>query len=207
MIRTRPGPERFRLGFSEAVQSAFGFLQQDYGFRCVEAGPTFVRYESDLAFVNIYHGRASYELGFEVGRRPDVRGQPESHYTMAEILQLAAAEAEAGNSCFQASTREGVQQLVPRLAALVRKYAPPALRGDPSTFDRLRELQSANSQRYINESRLARVREQAEEAWQKKWYPLVVRLYESIPQDLTRVEARRLEYARKHAGPDADPPG
>ena len=96
MIRTRPGPERFRLGFSEAVQSAFGFLQQDYGFRCVEAGPTFVRYESDLAFVNLYHGRASYELGFEVGRRPDVRGQPESHYTMAEILQLAAEAPEQG---------------------------------------------------------------------------------------------------------------
>ena len=59
---------RMQLGFSLEVLSAFQFLTQDYGFKCVKNDVTFVRYESESTFVNIYHGRRSYELGVEIGK-------------------------------------------------------------------------------------------------------------------------------------------
>jgi hypothetical protein len=53
--------------FKDAVLSNFEFLHT-YGLKPVEEDVTFVRYESDAAFVNVYHGRGSFEIGVEIGR-------------------------------------------------------------------------------------------------------------------------------------------
>lgn len=55
--------------------SSFDFLRA-YGLKPVEEDVTFVRYESDAMFVNVYHGRGSFEIGVEIGRldRPEKYG-------------------------------------------------------------------------------------------------------------------------------------
>jgi len=68
MFQTDPGKDRWQLGFQDSVLSSFDFLST-YGLRPVEESATFVRYESSSVFVNVYHGRASFEIGVEIGRR------------------------------------------------------------------------------------------------------------------------------------------
>jgi hypothetical protein len=66
MPETEPSAEWSRLGFAEAVLANFEFLRS-YELRRVENDSTFVRFESEAVFVNVYHGRASFEIGVEVG--------------------------------------------------------------------------------------------------------------------------------------------
>ena len=70
-----PGKDRWQLVFKDAVLSNFGFLRA-YGLKHVEEDVTFVRYESDAVFTNVYHGRGSFEIGVEIGRldRPEKYG-------------------------------------------------------------------------------------------------------------------------------------
>jgi hypothetical protein len=197
-----PGSDRCKLGFKEAVLASFDFLRS-YGFGCVSAEPTLVRYETsgplsgkDL-FVNVYHGRGSYELGVEIGPRD--RDQA----TLALPLIVEWASRQKGESLdqqtiFQASTREGVQQFVPKLAELVQKYATPFLEGDPAAYQSAADSLRRGSALCEKEMQLRRVREQADAAWHDKDYGQVVSLYEPFQEDLTQSEGMRLEYAKKH---------
>jgi len=56
--RRELGVDRERLRFVEAVRAGFGFLEQ-LGFEVVLELSTLVRYESDLVFVVVFHGRGS----------------------------------------------------------------------------------------------------------------------------------------------------
>lgn len=61
-VPNEAGKDRWQLGFKDAVLFGFGFLST-YGLRTVEEDATFVRYESDSVFVNVYHGRADETRG------------------------------------------------------------------------------------------------------------------------------------------------
>lgn len=90
MLEVDPSPERGKLGFRESALASFRFLV-DLGFRPVEEELTLVRYESPTVFVNIYHGRASFELGVEIG----VLDEPSEKVTLYDVLAWAGAlEAE-----------------------------------------------------------------------------------------------------------------
>lgn len=197
MFRTEPSLDRSSLGFTEEVLSAFNFLIEEYGFRCVKAEPTFVRYESPRVFVNIYHGRSSYELGVEIGQLAGATNQEEP-FSISEVIELAGAQEETGYTFFQASTAERIRRFVPKLAEYVRKYAAAALIGDPITYDALREIQWRRSEMYLKEMRLSQIRPEADRAWRAKDYVRLVKLYSSIQESLTPSERKRLEYARKH---------
>jgi hypothetical protein len=67
MFQTDPGKDRSQLGFADAVRSSFTFLRA-YGLIPVEENATFVRYESDAVFINVYHWLGSFEVGVEIGR-------------------------------------------------------------------------------------------------------------------------------------------
>lgn len=194
MLNLQPGPERAKLGFKEAVLSSFKFLTE-VGLHLVDEKVTFVRYESSEVFINIYHGRASYEMNVEVGRLRD----PKRYVTLATILDWAGAYKSEGfgqHVMFQVGTREGVQEFVPRLAALVKKYAASLLRNDEADWTTVLQLQSLKWRDYIKTVNLRQLREKAEAAWHAKDYVRVVELYEPVRQDLTQVEAKKLAYAQ-----------
>lgn len=197
MLKMDPSPERAKLGFQEAVLSSFKFLT-DLGFAPVEQKVTFVRYESSEIFVNVYHGRASYELGVEIGR---LKGPDEKDkLSIGSVVDWAGAYKVEGfgqHVMFQVGTREGVQEFVPKLASLVKKYAIPLLRHDASAWSTALETQALRWTEYVKETNLKSVRAKAEEAWQAKDYARVVELYAPVREELTEVEAKKLAYAEQ----------
>jgi hypothetical protein len=179
------------------VLSAFSFLSTDYSFTCVTVEDTFVRYESESIFINIYHGRSSYELGVEIGKLEKNSGLPEDWYTIGEIMDLIGVREKLKFTFFQASTRDRIQMLVPKLAEYVREYAKPILNGDIQLFDKLHDLRQRKSDSYLKDMKLRRIREKAEIAWHEKNYSELIALYKSMRDDLSQVEAKKLEYAQK----------
>lgn len=196
MLNKEPGPERARLGFKDTVLASFKFLS-DLGLHLVEEKPTFVRYESSDVFVNVYHGRASFELGVEIGRlkQPD-----EAKLTIYDIVAWAGAEKAEGfgqHVMFQVSSSEGVQEFVSKLALLVKKYGTPFLKGDATAYQAALEARSRAAADYVKQMNLRDVHRKAEAAWQAKDYGQVVELYGPLRKDLTEVEAKKLAYAEQ----------
>lgn len=195
MLNKEPGPERAKLGFKEAVLSSFQFLN-DGGLRPVQQEMTFVRYESPEIFVNVYHGRASFELGVEIGRLRE----PQSKLTLYDIVAWAGAEKGEGlgqHVTFQVSSREAVQEFVPKLAELVKKHAGPFLRADDAAFDSAFEIQSERAKNYAKNVNLSQMRKKADAAWHAKDYARVIELYGPVRDDLDEVETKKLSYAEQ----------
>lgn len=196
MLNREPGPERAQLGFKDVVLSSFKFLV-DFGLRPMEEKVTLVRYESAGVFLNVYHGRASFELGVEIGRLKE----PEAKLSIFDVVRWAGsekAERFGQHVMFQVSSREGVQEFVPKLATLVKKYAIPFLRGDEDAYRTALESRAKQYADEVREGNLRVVRSKVDAAWQAKDYAQVVELYGPIREDLTKVEAKKLAYAEQH---------
>ena len=195
MLSKEPGPERAQLGFKDAVLANFKFLI-DFGLHPVEEKVTLVRYESSEVFVNVFHGRASFELGLEIGRLKE----PDAKLSIFDVVRWASAEKTDGlgqHVMFQVSSREGVQEFVPKLAEMVKKYAPPFLRGDEDAYRTALEFRAKGYAEEVNEGNLRVVRSKADAAWQAKDYAQVVQLFSPVREELTEVEAKKLAYAEQ----------
>jgi hypothetical protein len=196
MLNEEPGPQRARLGFKDAVVSNFKFLTK-LGLHPVDEKITFVRYESSEVFVNIYHGRASFELGVEVGRLNEPEGEK---LTVHDIVAWAGAEKVEGfgeHVMFQVSSPEGVREFVPKLANLVQKYATPFIKGDATAYREAVEARSRAVAEYVKQVNVKQVRSKAEAAWHSKHYAQVVELYNRVRSELSEVESKRLSYAEQ----------
>jgi len=188
--------DRADLGFVETVEAAFSFLVADCGFRLARSEPpTFVRYESDTMFFNVYHGRQSYELNVEVGSIADPVGRS---YRLPDVLGAILGEDDKRRTYFQASNREAVRRCVQVIADLVAQHYGPVLRGDAAVLGRIAAHTSERSQAHTREVVQRPVREAAERAWHTKDYAKVQELYASIRESLTLVERKRLDYAERH---------
>jgi hypothetical protein len=197
MLRAQPGSERASLGFREAVTSEFDFLVKNFSFTCVKQDVTYVRYESSDVFVNVYHGRASFELNVEIGERAGGRDIPETRFTIGDILYLFSPQVAENYHPYQVTTLESVKKFVGELARLVEQYATPALRGDHNCFQRVAEIQLQRSNNLLQTWELNRVRREVETAWREKDFKRVVEIYDPVKEHLTPAEVKKLEYARK----------
>ncbi len=188
-----------QLGFRDAVLSSFRFLGT-YVFKPVKEDVTFVRYESDAAFINVYQGRGSFEIEMEIGRleRPEKYGLD---YIVSWAGKAAwEAEGFGRGTMFQVRTREGVQNVVPRVAGLVQRYGDPFLSGHPAFYDELQKVNERASVTFEREQMLTRLRKEADAAWMAKEFARVAELLQPVRADLTEVETKRLAYAEKHVG-------
>jgi len=201
MLEVIPSPERARLGFAKTVVDAFDFLVKDHGFCCVRSEMTLVRFESPVVVVNVYHGRASYEIGVEIELMNDPLAKIEPPLSLREIVEFNGAEHQTGYTkvvTFSANDADLVRKFVNKLADLVKIYAEPVLKGDRLVFDQLRAFRSRRAAEADREERISRIRSEADKAWQRKDYSSVINLLEKIEMHLTPAEAKKLEYARKH---------
>ncbi|HLN02441.1 MAG TPA: hypothetical protein VK335_24350 [Bryobacteraceae bacterium] len=197
VFKFEPG-NRHQLGFGQAVLESFEFLRS-YGLKPVTTTPTLVRYESRKVFVDVHHGRGSFEIGVKVGRRD--RSEKYGLAYMVSWAGKAAWEAEGfgRGTMFQVSSREGVQQFVPRVAELVRKYGDPFLLGDKAFYRQLEEANRRASAEFTKRQVLEDIRKQAEASWSEKDFARVVELCKSMRADLTEIETRRLRYAERQS--------
>ena len=146
-------------------------------------------------FLNVYHGRQSYELNVEVGSIAEPAGRS---YRLSDVLGAIVGWDDKRPTYFQASNREAVRRCVQGIADLVANHYGPVLRGDAGVLGRVAAHTLERSRAHTREVVQRPVREAAEKAWQTKDYAKVRELYASIRDDLTLVERKRLEYAERH---------
>jgi len=201
MPQTDAGLDREELGFLVEPRRRFGFLLEQ-GFKEVNAEPTYLRFERDGRFVEVFHGRASYELGVEFGRWVRVdEDVVEQKFHLVDVLPVLAPSAR-----FVASTaisREQVVRFVEELADVARVASECLERGGDAAFDQIGEAVKRHSDEYLDGARAARVRARAEDAWHRKDFSSVIAAYEEIDSELDTIELResevkRLNYARGH---------
>jgi hypothetical protein len=147
---------RSELFFAEAVEKHFSFLHE-HEFKRVQSAPTFVRFESSRSYVNVYHGRRSYEIGLEIGLLN--LGSDEISHSMSEIIRLIEPEELAKYRDYMSNTPEGVAEGVRRLAARFRCNVDAGILEDPEFFERLQKSHKAAVHDYWKEMELAQIRQ------------------------------------------------
>jgi hypothetical protein len=183
--------DRQHMQFPEAVTQVFAFLREQ-GFQDIESSPTISRYRFGNVTANVFHGRRSYELGFEIGRENEM-------YAMSELIRASDRDRADRYRNPVATTSAEVVEGLQRLADLVRAYADRALRNDPSFFDLLRQQREAWSEQYALDVLCDQVRLKAEAAFREGRYREAAELYGQIRARLSAVEIKKLQIAMKRS--------
>ena len=182
---------RTRLNFPEVVADRFAFLA-DYGFSRVHTEPTLVAYRNPNLTINIYHGRSSFEVGFEIC--PD-----NERYSMSQIIRAIDPTAAEQYRNRTAATLQEVESAVDRLAALVSQYADRGLRNDPTFFEELRRQRAAWSETYAMDFLEQQLRPKAEAAFREGHYKEAAELYGRMHERLSPAEIKKLNISRKRS--------
>ncbi|HSD22470.1 MAG TPA: hypothetical protein VLC54_20640 [Anaeromyxobacter sp.] len=181
-----------RLNFADAATRSFAFLS-DLGFGEVESLPTIVRYRNGDLEVAIYHGRQSFEIGFEVVRSG-------ARYTISELIRAADPEAAERYRNYAATTPQGIAEGLSRLEGLVKRYGERALRGDPAFFATLDEQRRSWAEGYELDVLAGQLRPKADAAFRGGDYRQAADLYERIRPRLSAAELKKLALAKERAG-------
>jgi len=181
--------ERMHLRFASAVTEMFAFLE-DLGFSIVEQSTTLVRYRKGNLEVDVYHGRQSYELGFELIHH-GVR------CSMSEILAFTDPEIAKQYRNFAAITQEGLNGGLARLAGLAKRCAQRALASDPEFFQALEKRRKSWGERYALEVLEEQLGPKADEAFRRGNYREAAELYERIRSHLSPLELKKLAVAKE----------
>jgi hypothetical protein len=187
----RKQEDRAWLGFAPAVEDAFSFLLE-LGFHIAESAPTIVRYEKDGLFVIVYHGRHSWEIGFEIGRQDET-------FSMYRMLASASAEEADEYRNPTAGNPTAVDSSVKKIAELVRRYGRDALEADPVFFARMRQQRQDWAKAFELQVRADQNRPRAEAAFREGRYREAAELYEEMAAALTPVEKKKLALARRRS--------
>lgn len=186
------GRERTRLNFANAVRERFAFLD-DLGFSEVESLPTLVRYRKDDLEVTLYHGRSSFELGFEICRN-------NTRFSISELIGVADSEAAERYRNYAATTLGGIAAGLTQLEELVRRYGDRALRGDPAFFTILEDHRKSWAEEYSIDVLARQLRPKAQAAFQQGNYREAAELYERIRPRLSTAEEKKLVLAKERGG-------
>lgn len=182
------------LDFNQSARTSFQFLINDYGFKLVKSELTMIRYETDLLFVNIYHGRSSYELGFECGLKS--KGE-ESRYRLPTIIKGLLGNAQNIQTSHQASNKEAIINGLRKIANMVRENCNSILKAEDIAFTQIEKAALAEGRELSYKYTIEPIKEKAEQAWKDKDFKKVINLYNSIKNNLTDLEIKRLKYAYK----------
>jgi hypothetical protein len=174
------------------VTRAFAFLS-DFGFLQVESSPTIVRYRKGNVEINIYHGRQSYELGFEVSRDG-------TSYSISSIIRATDPETGKKYRNTAATTNTVLAQGLVKLVELVRQYGQRALSCDPDFFAELARQRKKWTEEYAIEVLESQLRPKADEAFRQGRYREAIDLYERFRPRLTPADLKKLEIAKRKAG-------
>lgn len=180
---------RQRLNFACAVEREFAFLG-DRGFQVSEQAPTIVRFRKGDLIATVYHGRRSYELGFEIGHGDE-------HFSIESLIRVVAP-AEAADYRNPVATKSSeFLKGIHRLADLVRRYGQRALEDDNEAFAELRDKRRVWSEAYALDVLAEQTRPKAEAAFREGKYREAAALYEKIAPRLGPAELKKLAVARK----------
>ena len=186
--------ERRSLGFSKEARELFSFLEVQWEFKCVRQENTFVRYESADVYVNVYHGRSSFEIGVEIGNKSS-----EHSFNLEALVALFDKELSREYWAAGGRTAEAVRRALKKQAEGLSRYGGSALSGHQSIFDRLEQLRTDRSAAMVLDSKEYQLRPKAEAAFRRGDYKEAVKLYSSIETALSPIERKKLQLAKNKA--------
>lgn len=129
------------LVFKYCVIKEFDFLVLRYGFICVCAENYYLRFVSDVVFIEIcYDRQRSFEIDFSIGLIDDLYEDKERPFYLGEIIKFSEAESKESYKLLQAGTPDILPRLVFKLAELVKKYAKDYFSGDKFRFKALSHI-------------------------------------------------------------------
>ena len=195
IARFTEGPDRWRLRFAESVVREFAFLESEFGFRRTKEETTFVRYESDQVFLNVFHGRGSYEIGIELGELAD----PGWLFGLSTLIAALAPKYE-GRTEFQASNPQAVENCVAKAARILRANCGAALAGDGEALQRVRQRGRTEAKKATLRAQFGPTIARADEAWNSKDLERAKVLYENAESALDETRSRRLRYLLRKQG-------
>lgn len=189
----KPLTKREKFKFPDEVRRRFSFLDS-LGFSYIDGVATLVCFKSSEFFVNIYHGRQSYEIGLEIGLESD-----ENIYSISEISQLLGIEGSELYRNYVASTKEAVAEGVRQLAETFQECVDAGLLEGSSKniFARLEKQRSERAKNYALQTQLSQALKKAEQAWERKDFGKVVFYLEPFRDHLSPSNLKKLSYAEK----------
>jgi hypothetical protein len=194
--------DRFAV-FEKIARKQFSFLEKDYGFKLLpieRSSDSYIglRYVSDRVFVNLYYGLPSYELDFYFGRL-GIEDQPDTHsFTSGDLLYLGGCEKWSGYSIYSAHSYDNLRKCLPKLASLLCECGKACLQGENAAYEQMTFERKKDYNQWIKNQELMQARQAAADAWEKRDYAKMVKLFEPIANELTPSECKKLEYSRKH---------
>jgi hypothetical protein len=176
--------------------SVFAFLITDHGLRCTHADQNLITYESQTLFVVVYHDPRSYEVGVDLGKLGDGSKRRRS-FALVELMRLES-QRKAEDFCLPAVVKsDQMRPALVNLAELLKTYGGRVLSGDLSVLTQVRNESARFERELATETRLQRVKSTANAAFREQQYLTAAALYESIEEDLSPAESRKLQYAKK----------
>jgi hypothetical protein len=189
---TNDTTDRKSLGFSKKVREFFSFLEVQWEFKCTIQEKTTVRYESTDVYVNVYHGRSSFEIGVEIGKKSS-----EHNFSLEALVALFDKDLSREYWATGARTADAVRKALKKLSEGLIRYGGSALSGHQSIFDRLEQFRTERVASMVLDSKAYQIRPKAEAAFRRGDYKEAVMLYSSIESALSSIESKKLEIAKK----------
>ncbi len=170
----------------------FTFLNQQYGFCLMPEHDNIILWK---------HIPYVFQLSYapytrEVDLLFYVEGDPANCYSIGELLKYAGYDMSL--SAFQASSEDRLENALKKLASLLKNVCERCDLFTPNALAELRRMRTKDCEESALRDKLLRVREQANNAWQKKDFKALVLLYEPYLQYLLPSEIKKYEYAKKH---------
>jgi hypothetical protein len=191
MIKGVVSMQEDRLGFLAKAKTAFKFLES-YGFKIVKEDLGFIRYENTSYFINICHGRISYELHIELGHRGS-----EDRYDLEDIIGMTDPIEEGKYFRPMPYTPESLDKFIEMHVQLLKKYGESLLNGDANTWDELHKYHERSVIKYWNNMQRESIQEKAAIAFRERRYSDFIKLYAGLEADLTQLERKKIEYAKR----------
>lgn len=176
--------------FRDAI-IVFSFLEA-LGLRAKARSDTLLEYVGDRVSAFIYHGRQSYELGFEIV-------YDNTRYSISELIRVCNESAGEKYRNPVAKTPDEVRRGLVKLRDLAVKYATNPINGDLDILLQLDAQRTRWAQDLESKTRVSSIRPRADEAFRSKKYAEAAELYEQIRESLTPSQSRKADMARERA--------
>ncbi len=188
------GWNRAGLKFAEKAISIFSFLINDFKFTCTIKNLNQVRFESDLVFIDIFHEERSCQIDINIGKT----GYESEGFSLPILIGLKESDKEKKYKRLMASTPKLVESELKTLKELLVEFGGEVLGGKVEIFSDLKRRFDAKQKEFAQEVDAQYIKPKADEAFRERDFQKAIKLYEKIFDELSDVEIKKLEYAKKH---------
>lgn len=196
--------KRYKV-FEHLCRKHFSFLIGRYNFSLenveeFEGKGVVIRYGSKKVFVYLPYFSPSFELYFTFGLKGKHDRENVIPMNSGDLVLLDKCSNYKNYAAFSATSFENLEKCLPKLAELLGNCGSEYLLGNYQAYKELERKRDVDRINFEHEWEIKNKRLKAEEAWQKKEYILVVQTLNSIQNELTGAEKKKLKFAKKMIG-------